>query len=80
MISSSAPLDKEVMMFYRLTLGIDVYESYGSTETSAPISITSHLDNTVGHVGGIVPGLKLRLRDIPEMGYLSTDNPPRGEI
>lgn len=37
-------------------------------------------DPEPGHVGGIIPNLKLRLRDVPEMGYLGTDNPPRGEI
>ena len=33
-----------------------------------------------GTVGGLIPPVRLRLRDCPELGYLSTDNPPRGEV
>jgi long-chain acyl-CoA synthetase len=31
-------------------------------------------------VGGPLPCLKLKLKDLPELGYLTTDDPPRGEI
>ena len=38
------------------------------------------LDPTAGHVGGIEPTTKAILRDCPELGYYSTDDPPRGEF
>lgn len=50
------------------------------TETSAGSCITKIGDPTSGHVGGPVANVKIRLRDIPEMNYLSTNNPPEGEI
>ena len=31
-------------------------------------------------MGGPLPCLKLKLRDLPELGYLTTDDPPRGEV
>merc|ERR1712100_839292 len=33
-----------------------------------------------GTCGGPLANVKLRLRDIPEMGYLSSNDPPRGEV
>jgi len=33
-----------------------------------------------GVVGGPLQNVKIRLRDIPELDYYSTDLPPRGEI
>lgn len=80
MITGSAPISAEVLSFYKLVLGIHVYEVYGQSETNGPATITHPLDRTSGHVGGPVPSLRIRLRDVPEMGYLSSDNPPRGEV
>ena len=31
-------------------------------------------------VGGPLPCIKMKLIDLPEYGYLTTDEPPRGEI
>jgi long-chain acyl-CoA synthetase len=33
-----------------------------------------------GSVGVIVPSIEVKLNDYPEAGYLSTNNPPQGEI
>lgn len=50
------------------------------TETTGGSILTMPGDNKTGHVGGPVANCKVRLRDIPESGYLSTDVPARGEI
>lgn len=37
-------------------------------------------DATAGHVGGPAPKMKIRLKDLPEMNYLTNENPPKGEV
>jgi long-chain acyl-CoA synthetase len=80
MITASAPISAEVLTFFKVALGVHIYECYGQTEMCGPATLTLPQDPTAGHVGGCVPSGKIRLRDVPEMGYFSTDNPPRGEI
>ena len=81
LLSASAPISNEVMSFYKEALGIHVYECYGQTEISGPGTLTHPSDkHSTGHVGGLIPTMRARLRDCPELGYLSTDNPPRGEV
>lgn len=56
-------------------------EGYGLTESAAGSAITRPEDPVTGHVGGPIKSLRFRLKDVPEMGYHSTDKPyPRGEI
>lgn len=56
-------------------------EGYGMTETACTITLTLPEDNTSGHVGGPAPCCEVKLADIPEMNYLSSDLPnPRGEV
>jgi len=50
------------------------------TETSAGSFLTRPGDPESGHVGGPLANVKMRLRDIPEMEYYHTSNPPKGEI
>jgi long-chain acyl-CoA synthetase len=80
MISASAPISGDVMTFFKVALGVHIYEVYGQTETYGPATATHPEDPTAGHVGGVFPGMRIRLRDVVEMSYLATDNPPRGEI
>ncbi|KAJ2764816.1 medium-chain fatty acid-CoA ligase faa2, partial [Coemansia nantahalensis] len=79
--SGSAPLDGHVLSFLRAALAVPLREGYGSTECNAAATVTVLEENTAGHVGAPCPGVDIRLRDVPDMGYRATDRPcPRGEI
>lgn len=81
MVTGSAPIDPQVLNFLKVCFCCPILEGYGQTESTAASTITSTIDPKAGHVGGPLPCLKIRLRDIPEMEYKSTDKPnPRGEI
>lgn len=80
MLTGSAPISKEVLDFLKICFCCNVLEGYGMTETSAGSCITMVGDPISGHVGGPVANVKIRLRDIPEMNYMSTSDPPKGEI
>eukprot|EP00347_Sterkiella_histriomuscorum_P023487 403334458 len=80
MVCGSAALDPKVLQFFRIAMSQQILEGYAQTETTG-VGVCSHTkDNTFGHVGIMNPALKYRLRDVPEMNYYHTDNPPRGEL
>jgi len=81
MITGSAPIDLEVLSFLKVCFCCPIFEGYGLTETSGAASITASKDPVAGHVGGPLECIKMRLRDVPDMNYLSSDKPhPRGEV
>ena len=80
MITGSAPIAGDILNFLKVVFGCPIVEGFGQTETSAPASLTGFNDPKSGHVGGPLTCIKMRLRDIPEMQYLSTDENPRGEL
>lgn len=81
MITGSAPIDPEVLKFLKICFCVPVLEGYGLTETTGGAAVTLPSDPIAGHVGAPLTAFKFRLRDVPEMEYLSSDKPyPRGEI
>ncbi|KAJ2365060.1 medium-chain fatty acid-CoA ligase faa2 [Coemansia sp. RSA 2610] len=81
LISGSAPIDGKVLNFLRVALATTVIEGYASTECNAAATVSMMDENTAGHVGIPYPAVDVRLRDVPEMNYLTTDKPcARGEI
>lgn len=81
MITASAPIAPDVLQFFKIALGVNIFEVYGQTETLGPACSTSLTENKGGHVGGCVPTLRCRTKDIPEMNYYSTDKEgARGEL
>ena len=80
MMTGSAPIEKNVIDYLKICFSCPILEGYGLTESAAATSIVDPEDSNTGHVGGPVESVKFRLRDIPEMSYLSADKPyPRGE-
>ncbi|KAI9249485.1 hypothetical protein BDA99DRAFT_523921 [Phascolomyces articulosus] len=80
-ISGSAPIGVDVLQFLRVVFSCDIREGYGATETAAVSCMTMHSDSRAGHIGRPAGCNEIKLVDVPEMNYLSTDKPyPRGEI
>jgi len=75
-ITGSAPLSAEVQNFLKICFSCAMQEAYGMTETAGWAALSDPRDPLSGHVGGLNAGVKIRLRDAPEMGYLHTNKPP----
>ena len=73
MPSASAPCSPEVKEFIRDCFDIMLLEGYGTTEGGIQI--------TAGDCVLRPPVTDYKLRDVPELGYYTTDKPyPRGEL
>jgi len=80
-LSGSAPLSVSTADFMKTCLADLVGEGYGLTETSAAGTSTDLEDDAFGHVGTATPTVEIKLVDVPDMNYLTTDKPnARGEI
>jgi len=79
-LSGSAPLTPAVHEFLLVCFGCPVIQGYGLTETCAGATLALLADTTVNHVGPPIACCEIKLIDVPEMEYLSTNTPPRGEV
>ena len=87
MMSGAAALKLEILKTLRVILGCPLIQAYGQTEGSGSAILNSIHDTSDVTVGGLENTNELKLVDLPEFNYLSTDvNPetgdpePRGEI
>ena len=56
-------------------------ETYGMTESTGGVCSSFPWDNEANNtVGGPIPAIKIKLVDLPEYGYLSSNKIPAGEI
>jgi long-chain acyl-CoA synthetase len=59
-VSGGAPLGRELAEFF-WSLGIEIYEGYGLTETSPVIAVNFPGNARMGTVGKIVPGVEVKI-------------------
>jgi len=72
-ISGGAALGIETQEFMNVVLGVPVLQGYGLTETCAGSTICHPDDRTYGRVGAPLPCCEIKLVDVPEMGYKSSN-------
>lgn len=85
LVSAAAPIDIEMMTRLRILLSISFLQGYGQTESAGPLSISYSDDTYPGSSGPPVQCSIVKVVDVPEMEYLSTDMTngqltPRGEL
>lgn len=68
------------MDFFKVCFSTEFFEGYGLTENCGGACATAPFDPQTGHVGGPLHHLKAKLKDIPEMNYLHTNEMPEGEV
>nr|AOE43313.1 fcsA [Rostrostelium ellipticum] len=80
-LSGSAPLDPKLIEFLMACFCCPVVQGYGLTENVGGANVGYPEDTTIGHVGPPLACSEIKLVDVPEMNYFSTDKPfPRGEV
>jgi long-chain acyl-CoA synthetase len=86
-LTGSAPIDGNILDFFKIVFSCPVMEGYGMTELVGALSYTDPDDNISGHVGVPITSSEFKLVDVPELNYLTTDKDPetgksmpRGEI
>jgi long-chain acyl-CoA synthetase len=79
-ITGGAPCPPYLIEFLRVVVGAVVIQGYGLTETSAGATCVPVEDLTIGHCGAPARWAEIRLKNVEEMNYLVTDNPPKGEV
>ncbi len=66
LLSGSAPLDSEVHTFFQ-SLGLELFEAYGLTETCPGLTANKPGKMKIGTVGPALPGVELRIADDREI-------------
>lgn len=77
-LSGGAAISHETHEFLNAVL-VQVVQGYGMTESSAMCAVQTPDFLMYDSVGVPMPSVEVKLRDVPEAGYFSTNRPPQGE-
>lgn len=79
MITGSAPISKETLLFLKSCLDVGMRQGYGLTESFAGICISEPDEKDVGSCGPIGIAGECRLKSVPDMGY-NAEKDLKGEL
>ena len=82
LVSGAAAADPVISDWLTAVLNVRFVQGYGLSETCAGVCVQHFggADNFRDSIGCPWTNVTLRLADVPDMDYLTTDVPPRGEI
>ncbi|KJA24888.1 hypothetical protein HYPSUDRAFT_183200 [Hypholoma sublateritium FD-334 SS-4] len=78
-LSGGAAISRETQEFLTTAL-VTVLQGYGMTESCGMCAILPPELMQYGSVGLPVPSIEVKLLDVVDAGYLSTNTPPQGEV
>lgn len=78
-LNGGSAMSRETHEFLNTVL-VTVLQGYGMTESCGMCAILPPELMSYGNVGLPVPCVEIKLLDVPDAGYLSTNNPPQGEV
>jgi len=78
-LSGGAALSRETQEFLCLAL-VTVLQGYGMTESCGMTAILPPELMQYSSVGLPTPSVEVKLLDVPDAGYLATNDPPQGEV
>eukprot|EP00831_Metopus_contortus_P048747 TRINITY_DN3989_c0_g1_i3.p2 TRINITY_DN3989_c0_g1~~TRINITY_DN3989_c0_g1_i3.p2 ORF type:complete len:318 (-),score=68.19 TRINITY_DN3989_c0_g1_i3:102-1055(-) len=85
LVSAAAPIEPSILEMMKLMFSVPFMQGYGQSETAGSISLSYSDDNVSGSVGPPNMCNEVKVVDVPEMKYFSTDltngkPTPRGEL
>ncbi|KAF1803842.1 hypothetical protein V8B55DRAFT_1509200 [Mucor lusitanicus] len=78
-LSGGAPISPETQKFLSVTLA-PILNGFGMTESVGMCALMAPDNFKIGASGGPVPCCEIKLVDVPDANYLSTNEKPQGEI
>ncbi|CCH60943.1 hypothetical protein TBLA_0D04470 [Henningerozyma blattae CBS 6284] len=79
LVTGSAPISNETLLFLRSALDVGMRQGYGLTETFAGICLCEPHERDPGTCGAIGISSECRLKSVPQMGY-HADKDYKGEL